>query len=63
MSWQAASLGILLGLGVLLAAQGFRVVIDKDQDETARRAAFRKLSGGLILAALSMIAIAWIAPH
>jgi len=58
----AASFGILLGLGGLLAWQGFKVIINKQQSDEARRRAMWKLNGGLALAALSMVGIIWIAP-
>jgi hypothetical protein len=62
MTYLAPSFGILLGLGVLLAWQGFRAIIDRQQSDEIRHKAMWKLNGGLLLAALSMIGITWIAP-
>jgi hypothetical protein len=59
----APSLGIVLGLGGLLAWQGFRVIVDKQQSQEARRKAMWKLNGGLALAAISMAGITFIAPN
>lgn len=62
MEYLAPSLGILLGLGGLLAWQGFRVILDKKQSQEARRKAMWKFNGGLALAAVSMAGITFIAP-
>ncbi len=62
MEYLAPSLGIVLGLGGLLAWQGLRVVLDKQQPDEARRKAMWKLNGGLALAAFSMAGTTWIAP-
>ena len=58
----APSFGILLGLGGLLAYQGFRVILDKQNSDEARRKAMWKFNGGLALAAISMAGITWIGP-
>lgn len=62
MNYLAPSLGIILGLGGLLAWQGFRVVVDKEQSAEDRRKAMWKLNGGLALAAISMAGITLVAP-
>jgi len=62
MEYLSPSLGILLGLGGLLAYQGFRVILDKQNSDEARRKAMWKFNGGLALAAISMAGIIWIAP-
>ena len=62
MKYLAPSLGIVLGLGGLLAWQGFRVILDKQQTPEGRRKAMWKFNGGLALAAVSMAGITWIAP-
>lgn len=58
MSWPAMGLGLMLGVGVLLAMQGFAGVLDKKRTETDRRKAMWKLNGGIALAAISMFAFA-----
>ncbi len=62
MEYLAPSLGILLGLGGLLAWQGFRVIVDKQNSPEARRKAMWKFNCGLALAAVSMAGITFIAP-
>lgn len=62
MDWRAALFGILLGLGVLLAWQGFSAIADKSLDGEARHKAMWKLNGGIACAALSMVGIVLIAP-
>ena len=62
MEYLSPSLGILLGLGGLLAYQGFRVILDKQNSDEARRKAMWKFNGGLALAAISMAGITLIAP-
>ncbi len=57
-----AKFGNLLGLGVLLAWQGFRVVKDREQPEDARRHGMWKLCGAIALVAASMIGITWVMP-
>ena len=61
MNWLSVSLGVLLGLGVLLSWQGFRAIIDKSLNDTERRRGFWKLNGGVVLAAASMIGFTWFA--
>lgn len=54
MPWQAAALGLLLGIGVLLAFQGFSAVSDKSRPEGERRKGMLKLNAGIVCAAVSM---------
>ena len=62
MMWRAATLGLLLGLGILLGYQGFRAATDRKLTEAERKAGLWKLNGGIALAAISMIAILHVAP-
>ncbi|MBM3486115.1 MAG: hypothetical protein FJX67_05715 [Alphaproteobacteria bacterium] len=54
MPWQAAALGLLLGIGVLLAVQGFAAVSDKARSEPERKKGMLKLNAGIVCAAVSM---------
>jgi hypothetical protein len=60
--WRAATFGIVLGCGVLLAWRGFRALTDKSLDEAGRRRGMWALNGGIALVAVSMLGITLIAP-
>lgn len=48
-------LGTLLGLGVLCAWRGLRILSDKQRDDPSRRKGFWWLNGGLALIAASVV--------
>lgn len=62
MSWLPATLGLMLGCGILVGWQGFRAATDKTLAEAERKKGLWKLNGGIALAAVSMIAILHAAP-
>ena len=54
MSWISIVLGFVLGAGALLGFSGFRTLVNKTLDATARRRGYWPLNGGLILMAVSV---------
>ncbi len=57
MNWQSGLPGVALGLGVVLIFKGIRRLCDKSLDEADRRRGFWPLNGGLLLVAISFIAL------
>lgn len=62
MNWLSPTLGILLGLGVLLGWRGLRAVTDKSNEGEGRRKGMWQLNGGILLIVASAVGITWIAP-
>lgn len=53
-------LGAVLGLGVLLCWQGFRIMIDRKLRDADRRKGLWRLNAGLVLAVGSMVAFSYV---
>ena len=57
MNWEAPTLGLMLGVGVLLGFQGFSAMTDRSLPDAARKKGMWKLNAGVTLAVVSMIAM------
>lgn len=62
MSWEAPTLGLMMGVGLLLCFQGFRAMTDQSLPEVERKKGLWKLNGGVAMAVVSMVAILHVAP-
>jgi hypothetical protein len=59
-SWIGYVWGGLAGVGVLLAWEGIKRLMDKQRPEPQRKAGLWFVNGGVVLIALSMAATLWL---